>query len=54
MVDSGKFQAKKQYDQLFFPQRKKIPSDIPKWSFSDFETEPEAPYGNRNFFFLKI
>ena len=39
---------------FFFHQKKKIPSDIPKWSFSDFETEPEAPFGNRKFFFLKI
>ena len=45
---------KKNYDQLFFPQKKKIPSDIPKWSFSDFETESETPFGNQNFFFLKI
>ena len=38
----------------FFSTKKKIPSDIPKWSFSDFHTEPETPVGNRNFFFLKI
>ena len=38
----------------FYFQKKKIPSDIPKWSFSDFETEPETPFGNRNFIFLKI
>ena len=54
MVISGKFHAKKHYDQLFFPQKKKIPSEIPKWSFSDLETKPEAPYGNQKFFFLKI
>ena len=38
----------------FFSSKKKIPSDIPKWSFSDFKTEPETPFGNRQFFFLKI
>ena len=53
MVISGKFHGKKHYDLLFFPQ-KKIPSDIPKWSFSDFETETETPFGNRIFFFFKI
>ena len=36
----------------FFFNKKKL--DIPKWSFSDFETEPETPFGNRKFFFLKI
>ena len=36
---------------FFFNKKKKIPSDIPKWSFSDFETETEAPFGNRKFFF---
>ena len=54
MVISGKFHAKKRYDQLFFQQKKKIPADVPKWSFSDFETEPETPSGNRQFFLLKI
>ena len=39
----------------FFSKKKRnIPSDIPKSSFSDFETEPETPFGNRKFFFLKI
>ena len=38
----------------FFSRKKKIPSDIPKWSFSDFNTEPETPFGNRKLFFLKI
>ena len=38
----------------FFFTKKKIPSNIPKWSFSNFETEPKAPFGNRKFFFLKI
>ena len=38
----------------FFSRKKKIPSDIPKWSFSDLKTEPETPFGNRKFFFLKI
>ena len=35
----------------FFSIKKKITSDIPKWSFSDFETEPETPFGNRKTFF---
>ena len=38
----------------FFSKKKKIPSDIPKWSFIDFEIEPTTPFGNRKFFFLKI
>ena len=54
MVISRKFHPKKDDDQLFFPQKKKIPSDIPKWSFIDFEIEPETPFGNQKFFFLKI
>ena len=52
-VISGKFHPEKQYGHFFFPQ-KKNPSDIPKWSFSDFETEPEAPFRNRIFFFSKF
>ena len=36
---------------IFFQKKKKIPSDIPKCSFSDFETEPDTPFGNQNFFF---
>ena len=39
---------------FFFDKKKKIPSDIPKWSFIDFEIEPETPFGNRKFFFPKI
>ena len=54
MVISGKFHAKKHYDQLFSTKKKKIPSEIPKWSFSDLETKPEAPFGNQKIFFLKI
>ena len=38
----------------FFSPKKKIPSDIPQWSFSDFETETETPFGNRNFVCLNI
>ena len=34
----------------FFSRKKKIPSDIPKWSFFDFKTETESPFGNRKFF----
>ena len=39
---------------FFSTKKRNIPSDILKSSFSDFETEPETPFGNRNFFFLKI
>ena len=39
---------------FLFNKKNKIPSDIPQWSFSDFETEPETPFGNGQFFFLKI
>ena len=42
----------KTLSSTFFFHKKKL--DIPKWSFSDFKTEPETPFGNRNFFFLKI
>ena len=38
----------------FFSTKKKIPSYIPKWSFFEFKTGPETPFGNRKFFFLKI
>ena len=36
---------------FFFHKKKKNPSDIPNWSIPNFETEPETPFGNRNFFF---
>ena len=39
---------------FFFQKRKKIPSDIPNWSFLDFETEPETPFANRKFFYSKF
>ena len=48
------FTAKNPIVNFFFHKKKKIPSDIRKWSFSDFETEPEAPFGRRKFFFLNI
>ena len=48
------FIAKNIMVNFFFQKKKKIPSDIPKWAFSDFETEPETPFGNRKFFFLII
>ena len=35
-------------------KKKKIPSDITKGRFRDFETEPETPFGNRKIFFFKI
>ena len=44
----------KTLSSTFFSRKKKIPSDIPKWSFSDFKIDPETPFGNRKFFFLKI
>ena len=49
-----RFTPKNTMINFFFHKKKKIPSDIPKCSFSDFKTEPETPFGNRNFFFLKI
>ena len=53
-VISSKFHTKKHYDKLLFPQKKKIQSDFPKWSFSDFETEPETPFRESKIFFHKI
>ena len=50
-VISGKFHLEKHYGQFFFLEKKIIPSDIPKWWFSDFMTEPETPFGIRNFIF---
>ena len=54
MVISGKYHAKKHYDQLFFPLKKKYCPTSLNGRFRDFETEPETPFGNRQFFFLKI
>ena len=54
MVMSSKSHPKKNYDELCFSQKKKIPFDITNRSFSDFETEPKTPFGNRNFFFFQI
>ena len=55
MVISGEFHAKKHYDQLFFPQKKKkFRPTSENGRFRDFETEPETPLGNRKFFFLKL
>ena len=54
MVISGKFHAKKQYDQRLFPQKKKFRPTSENGRFRDFETEPETPFENRQFFFLKI
>ena len=39
---------------LLHKKKKKIPSDIAKWAFSDFETESKTLSGNRRFFFLII
>ena len=41
MVISGKFNAKKHYDQLFLPITKKYCPTSPNGRFRDFETEPE-------------
>ena len=38
----------------FFFHKKKFRSDIANWSFTDFDIEPETPFGNRKFFFLTI
>ena len=44
----------KRLRSTFFPQKKKIPFYIPKLPSSEFETEPETPFENGKFFFLKI
>ena len=44
---------KKYYERVFF-HKKKIPSDIAKWSFSKFETKPESLSGIENFFFSNL
>ena len=54
MVISGKFHAKKHYDQLFFPQKKKFRPTSQNGRFRDFETESETPFENRQFFFSKF
>ena len=54
MVISGKFHAKKQYDQLLFPKKKKFRPTSENGRFRDFETEAETPFENRNFFFSKF
>ena len=51
---SGKFHSKKHYDQLLFPQKKKFRPTSENGRFRDFQTEPEARFENRQFFFLKI
>ena len=51
MVISGKLHAKKHYDQLFFPQKKKFRPTSDNGRFRDFETELETPFGNEQFFF---
>ena len=54
MVISGKFHAKKHYDQLFFPQKKKkFRPTFQNGRFRDFEIEPETPVGNWKFFFFQ-
>ena len=40
---------KKHYERVFF-HKKKIPSDIAKWSFSKFETKPESLRESKIFF----
>ena len=54
MVISGKFHAKKHYDQRFVPQKKKFRPTAENGRFRDFETEPETPFGKRTFFCLKF
>ena len=39
---------------FFFPQKKKFRPTSQNGRFRDFETETEAPFGNRTFFFLKF
>ena len=50
-----KFHSKKRYDKLSFKQKKKkLRQTSQNGRFRNFETEPETPFGNRQFFFLKI
>ena len=53
MVISSEFHAEKHYDQIFFHKKKKFRPTTENGRFRDFETEPETPFGNRTFFFLK-
>ena len=39
---------------FFFHKKKKFRPTSENGRFRDFETEPETPFGNRKFFFLKI
>ena len=50
----GTSDAKNSMINVLFHKNKKIPSYIAKRSFSDFETEPETPFGNRKFFISKL
>ena len=46
--------AQKNHNQLFFHEKNNIFVRHPQnGHFGDFETEPETPFGNRNFFFLQ-
>ena len=49
-----KFYREKNYGQLYFPQKEKFRPTSQNGRFRDFEIDPETPFGNRKFFFLKI
>ena len=40
--------------KFFTQKKKKFRPTSQNGRFRDFETEPEAPFGNRNFFFSKF
>ena len=54
MVISGKFHAKNTMINFFFQKKKKFRPTSENGRFRDFQTEPETPFGNRTFFFLKF
>ena len=47
----GKFHPKKHYDKLSFEKKKKIPSDIPKWSSWRFWDRTWDPFRETTIFF---
>ena len=54
MVISGEFHAKKHYDQLFFPEKKKFRQTSQNGRFSILRPNLRPLSGIENFFFLKF
>ena len=54
MVISGKFHAKKQYDQLLFPQKKKFRPTSENGRFPILRPNLRPLSGIENFFFSKF